>query len=59
MRPGATVAARDLRQRARSHIAGHKPPKAIHIMETLPLNATEKADKRQLQRMDGAPLVAV
>jgi acyl-CoA synthetase (AMP-forming)/AMP-acid ligase II len=38
----------DLRAHAASQLAAYKLPEAIHVIETLPLTAMEKVDRRAL-----------
>jgi acyl-CoA synthetase (AMP-forming)/AMP-acid ligase II len=52
VRPGAPAPSLDeLRAHARSRLAAHKLPEAIHLTDELPRTAMEKIDRRALARM--------
>lgn len=47
--PGATVAEAELRDLVRSHLAGYKVPKAVHVIDSLPLSPVGKVVRRALR----------
>ncbi len=53
--PGHEATAADLRAFARTRLAGYKVPKAVHVVDTLPLGATGKILKRALREQFATP----
>lgn len=51
--PGADVSSEQLTARLREHLAAYKVPKAIHIIDELPLTPNSKPDRLALRRMYG------
>jgi acyl-CoA synthetase (AMP-forming)/AMP-acid ligase II len=49
LRPGFDVVPEDLIDHSRQSLAGHKVPRAVHIEETLPMNAVGKVAKPVLR----------
>ncbi|WP_245557335.1 AMP-binding enzyme [Corynebacterium terpenotabidum] len=49
LREGAPLAAEDLQDWLRGHLAGFKIPKVVSFTDVLPRNATGKVLKRQLR----------
>jgi acyl-CoA synthetase (AMP-forming)/AMP-acid ligase II len=52
-RPGAAVSADELREHCRAEMAAYKVPKAVHLVEELPVDPQGKLLKRELRRMHG------
>lgn len=48
-RPGVTADVASIEAHCRTHLAGYKRPKAIHLAESLPKNASGKILKRELR----------
>jgi acyl-CoA synthetase (AMP-forming)/AMP-acid ligase II len=53
LRPGAAVSADELREHCRAEMAAYKVPKAVHLVEELPVDPQGKLLKRELRRMHG------
>lgn len=49
LEPGASLTLDELREWARGKIAGFKIPRALHIVDALPMNASGKVLRRQLR----------
>jgi acyl-CoA synthetase (AMP-forming)/AMP-acid ligase II len=53
VRPGAGVTGEALREHCRASMAGYKVPKAVHLVEELPVDPQGKLLKRELRRVHG------
>jgi acyl-CoA synthetase (AMP-forming)/AMP-acid ligase II len=53
LRPGAAVSGDELREHCRAEMAAYKVPKAVHLVEELPVDPQGKLLKRELRRMHG------
>lgn len=53
VRPGAAITSDDVLAFAREHLPRHVAPRSATLMETLPLNANGKLDKRALRDLMG------
>jgi acyl-CoA synthetase (AMP-forming)/AMP-acid ligase II len=51
LKPGAAATADELRQRARTRLAGYKCPKTIFLCDSLPKSGAGKILKKELRRM--------
>ena len=51
VRPGATVSADGLREHCKESMAGYKVPKAVHVVDELPVDPQGKLLKRELRRV--------
>jgi len=49
LRPGAEVSAADLQDAVRTALAGYKVPKAVHVVDSLPLSPVGKVLRRALR----------
>ena len=50
LRPGATLTAGELREHAKTLIAGYKAPRSMEIADALPLSGAGKVLKRELRQ---------
>lgn len=53
LRAGATVSSEDLREHCKQSMAGYKVPKAVHLVDELPVDPQGKLLKRELRRVHG------
>jgi acyl-CoA synthetase (AMP-forming)/AMP-acid ligase II len=51
LRPGAAASAEDLREHCKAAMAGYKVPKAVHVVDELPVDPQGKLLKRELRRV--------
>ncbi len=49
LRPGANASSSDLVGWAREHIGGYKYPREVHVLETVPVTAVGKIDRKALR----------
>ena len=49
---GADAGREDLREFARSHLAGHKVPRDVQFVDSLPKTANDKVDRKALKAVD-------